>query len=173
MSTITRRALGASTLALAAAMTGLLSLTGCASMGADRPAANVAQLAAQNPELSTFTKLVQQAGLTASLEAAGPLTVFAPTDEAFKAVPAATLDKLAKDPVALKALLNYHVVPGLVKSTDIGGATPLVTVNGGKIAASRAGDFVTVDEGLVIKADQAAGNGVLHIVDRVLTPPKK
>lgn len=170
MSIFSRRAFGASTLALAAA--GLLALTGCASSG-DRPAANVLQLAAQTPELSTFTKLVQQAGLSASLEAAGPVTVFAPTDEAFKAVPAATMDKLGKDPEALKSVLRYHIVPGLVKSTDIAGATPLTTVHGGKIAAARAGDFVTADDALVIKANQPAGNGVVHTIDRVLTPPKK
>ncbi len=172
-STITRRALGASTLALAATFTALMSLTGCASLSADRPAATVAQFTAQKAELSTFNKLIQQSGLSSTLEGAAPLTVFAPTDDAFKAVPQATMDKLAKDPDALKALLSYHVVPGVVKSTDVNGASTLTTLGGAKLAVSKAGDFVTVDDSLVTQADQSAGNGVVHIIDRVLTPPKK
>jgi uncharacterized surface protein with fasciclin (FAS1) repeats len=162
MSMFTRRALGALTL------TALLALTACASLNGQRPAANVAQLAEQTPELSTFSKLVKQSGLQATLEGTAPITVFAPTDEAFKALPAATMDKLAKDPEALKYLIGYHIVSGAVKSADIGGATTLTTVGGAK-----AGDFITADDSLVTQADQAAGNGVVHVIDRVLTPPKK
>jgi uncharacterized surface protein with fasciclin (FAS1) repeats len=167
MSLFTRRALGALTL------TTLLALTACANLNGQRPAANVAQLAEQSPELSTFAKLAKQSGLQSTLEGAGPITVFAPTDEAFKALPAATMDKLAKDPDALKALISYHVVPGTVKSADIGGATTLTTLGGAKLGVSKAGDFVTADDSLVTQADQAVGNGVVHVIDRVLTPPKK
>lgn len=136
-------------------------------------AANVVAAAAATPELSTFSKLVKQAGLESTLEGNGPITVFAPTDDAFKAMPAATLDKLAQDPEQLKALLGYHVVPGLVKSTDVDGSKQITTSTGAKMNVSKAGDFVTVDDGLVTKADQPAANGVIHIIDRVLTPPKK
>jgi uncharacterized surface protein with fasciclin (FAS1) repeats len=167
MSMFTRRALGALTL------TALLALTACASLNGQRPAANVAQLAEQTPELSTFSKLVKQSGLQATLEGTAPITVFAPTDEAFKALPAATMDKLAKDPEALKYLISYHIVSGAVKSADIGGATTLTTVGGAKLGVSKAGDFITADDSLVTQADQAAGNGVVHVIDRVLTPPKK
>ena len=83
------------------------------------------------------------------------------------------MDKLAKDPDLLKATLAYHVVPGLVKAADIPSNGTLVTSTGAKMGVSRAGDFVAVDDGLVIKADQAAGNGIIHVLDRVLTPPKK
>jgi len=123
--------------------------------------------------LSTFTKLIKQAGLDGMLEGAGPVTVFAPTDAAFKNVPAATLDKWAKDPELLKAVMGYHLVPGLIKSANIEGAMPVTTSTGAKMGLSKAGDFVTVDDGLVIKADVAAGNGVVHVIDTVLTPPKK
>ncbi len=167
MHTISRRALGALSL------TALLALTACASLNSQRPAANAVQLAEQTAELSTFAKLVKQAGLQATLEGQGPYTVFVPTDEAFKALPEATLDKLAKDPAALKAVLSYHVVPGAVKSADVGGSTTLATLNGAKLGTAKAGDFVTVDESLVTGADQAVGNGVVHVIDRVLTPPKK
>ncbi|MFN3888678.1 MAG: fasciclin domain-containing protein [Aquabacterium sp.] len=154
-------------------LTAALTLGGCAATGtqATAPAATPAAAVGQNPELTTLKRLVQQAGLEAALQ--GPVTVFAPNDEAFKAVPAATLDKLAKDPEALKALLNYHVLPTVVKSKDITGGAQVVTANGAKVSVSKAGDFVTVDDALVIAADQPAGAGVVHVIDRVLTPPKK
>lgn len=168
MHQITRRALGAMTLA------SLLALTACASLTGGAPA-NVADLTASNPELSTFTKLVQQAGLQDALTGAGPITVFAPNNDAFKALPAATLEKLGKDPEALKSVLAFHLVNGAVRAKDVAtdGSTALTTRNGAKVNASRAGTFVTVDESLVVAADQSAPNGVVHVIDRVLTPPKK
>lgn len=150
-----------------------LSFAGCASTEVATAPANIATAASANPELSTFSKLVQQAGLQDMLQGNGPVTVFAPSDEAFKALPAATLDKLAKDPAQLKAVLGYHLVPGLVKSGDIDGSTTLTTSTGAKMNVAKAGDFVTVDDGLVTKADLPASNGVIHVIDRVLTPPKK
>lgn len=158
-------------------LTGLLaatlSVTACASSQTAATPANVVAAASATPELSTFTKLVKQAGLESTLEGSGPVTVFAPTDEAFKALPAATLDKLAQDPEQLKALLGYHVVPGLLKSADVDGSKQITTSTGAKMTVSKAGNFVTVDDGLVTKADVASGNGVIHVIDRVLTPPKK
>ncbi|RZL04308.1 MAG: fasciclin domain-containing protein [Rubrivivax sp.] len=135
--------------------------------------ATVVALTARTPELSTFHKLVQQAGLNASLEGSGPVTVFAPTNDAFKAVPAAAMDKLSKDPEWLKSVLSYHVVPGALKAGNINANSALTTVNGAQITASKAGDFVTVDEGLVTQADLVAGNGVVHVIDRVLMPAVK
>lgn len=151
----------------------VVSLSACSSVGVASAPANVVAAASATPELTTFNKLVQQAGLTSTLEGAGPVTVFAPTDEAFKAVPAATLDKLAKDAELLKSVLTYHVIPGAIKSSDVNGTTLMGTLNGAKATVAKAGDFVTVDEALVTKADIITGNGVLHIVDRVLMPPKK
>jgi uncharacterized surface protein with fasciclin (FAS1) repeats len=160
--------------ASAFALASLMTLGACAtSSPTSSMPANVVAAAAQRPELATFTKLVQQAGLSATLESAGPYTVFAPTDAAFKAVPAATLDKLAKDPEALKYTLTHHVLPGAVTSADVTGASSKTTVAGTKVTVSKAGDFVTVDDGLVTQADVMTGNGVLHIIDTVLTPPVK
>lgn len=150
-----------------------VALTGCASTDIASTPANVVVAANSNADLSTFAKLIKQAGLESTLEAAGPVTVFAPSDEAFKALPAATLDKLSKDPEHLKSLLNYHVVPGLMKAADFDGSKQIATVNGAKVTVSKAGDFVTVDDALVTKADVASGNGVIHVIDRLLTPPKK
>lgn len=151
----------------------LLQFAGCASTGNMGPA-TVQSVVGNTAELSTFNKLVATASLSDVLSGSTPVTVFAPSDDAFKAVPAATLDKLAKDPAALKALLQHHMVAGTVRSADIlAVGAPLATLGGGKIAVSKAGDFVTVDESLVTKADLFAPNGVVHVIDRVLTPPKK
>jgi len=152
----------------------MLTLAGCATNApvATQPATVVAA-AAQSAELSTFYKLVKDAGLTDTLQAAGPVTVFAPSDEAFKAMPADKLDKLSKDPAQLKALLAFHVIKGSVKAADIKENTSIDSLNGAKLNVSKAGDFVTVEDALVTKADLVADNGVVHIIDRVLTPPVK
>lgn len=157
-----RHPLAAACLALAT-----LTITGLAH-AADTPVS----VAAQTPELSTFSRLVKQAGLDATLNS-GAFTVFAPSDDAFKALPADKLDALAKDPEQLKALLTYHVLSGKTTSLAIGENTTPATVNGAKLALSKSGDFVTVDDALVTKADVAAGDSVVHVIDRVLTPPKK
>ncbi|RZI80401.1 MAG: fasciclin domain-containing protein [Rubrivivax sp.] len=133
---------------------------------------DVLSVAGKKPELSTFVRLVQQAGLSSAVNAAG-VTVFAPTDEAFKAVPADTLDKLAKDPEQLKAVLSYHVLPSKLQSSAIDGSTSIATLNGAKVNVSKAGDMVVVDDSLVTVADIAADNGVIHEIDRVLLPAVK
>lgn len=153
-------------------LSALMAVAGSAMADTAAPT-TVAATTAQTAELSTFTKLIQQAGLSDTLAASGPVTVFAPTDEAFKAVPAATLDKLSKNPELLKSVLTYHVVPGSLKAASINGNTALTTLNGAQVAVSKAGDFVTVDESLVTKADVVASNGVVHIIDRVLMPAVK
>ncbi len=150
-------------------LTAATALGGCASMqnGPTLAAATLAQTA----ELSTFNKLAQQAGLSDVLSGGAPVTVFAPTNEAFAALPPATLDKLAKDPAQLKALLSYHIVSGAVLSSSIQENTTLPTIGGAKLGVSKAGDFVTVDDAMVSQADIKTANGVIHQIDRVLTPP--
>ena len=131
----------------------------------------VAQTIAANPQLTTAARLIQEAGLTDTLQGAGPFTVFVPNDEAFKAVPVAMVDALGKDKARLKAVLNYHVVPGALSSGDVKNG-PIKTVNGGDLSLYRSGTFVTADEAVVTTADVRATNGVVHIVDKVLMPPK-
>jgi uncharacterized surface protein with fasciclin (FAS1) repeats len=154
----TRLALIASAAVLAA---------GCATTSAP---VSVADTIARNPELSTLNSLVQKAGLTDTLKAAGPYTVFAPTNDAFKAVPAKTLDELGKDPAKLKEVLTYHLLPGRMTSAEVK-TTNAKTAQGANVALSRAGTFVTVEEAMVQTADITATNGVVHTVDRVLMPP--
>lgn len=134
--------------------------------------ATVADAIARNPQLSTLNGLIQKAGLTDTLKAAGPYTVFAPTNDAFKAVPAKTLDELSKDPAKLKAVLAYHVLPSKVTAAEVkpGNAK---TLQGANLALARAGSFVTVEDAMVQTADAAASNGVVHTVDRVLMPPRR
>ena len=139
---------------------------------ATEPAApvSVADTIARDPDLSTLNTLVLQAGLTDSLKAAGPMTVFAPTNEAFKAVPAKTMDELAHNPARLKAVIDFHVVPARLTAADVKN-TDVKTVQGGKVALSKSGEFVTVEDAMVQHADIMATNGVVHTVDRVLLPP--
>ena len=151
------------------ALAAAAALSGCASV--QNAPVTVASAVAQNADLATFYKLAEQAGLNDVLSGASPVTVFAPTNEAFQSVSAATLDKLAKDPAQLKALLSYHMIPGNVLAADIKENTTLTTLSGVKLGVSKAGDFVTVDDGMVSQADIKTSNGIIHKIDRVLTPP--
>lgn len=145
------------------------ALAGCATTATP---VSVADTIAKDPSLSTLNSLVVKAGLSDTLRGAGPFTVFAPTNEAFKAVPAKTMDDLGKDPALLKSVLTYHVVPGKVAAADVKNGNSK-TVNGANVALSRAGEFVTVEEAMVQTADISATNGVVHTVDRVLMPPRR
>jgi len=146
-----------------------LALAGCASTPAP---ATIADTAARTPQLSTLSKLIAEAGLADTLRGNGPFTVFAPSDEAFKAVPAATMAQLAKDKQMLAAVLSYHVVPGKVMASEVK-AGNVKTVQGANVALSKAGTFVTVEDAVVTQADVAATNGVVHVIDKVLLPPKR
>ena len=131
---------------------------------------SVADTLAARPDLSTLSGLVVKAGLTDTLKGTGPFTVFAPTNAAFAKVPAKSMDDLGKDPARLRAVLTYHVVPGKVMAADVKNSNAK-TVNGANLALSKAGDFVTVEDGMVQTADVQATNGVVHVIDSVLIPP--
>jgi uncharacterized surface protein with fasciclin (FAS1) repeats len=158
-----------SKLAMSLALTTAVILGGCATAPAPQ---SIAETAAATPQLSTLTKLINDAGLTETLKEPGPYTVFAPTDDAFKAVPAKTLDALSKDKALLISVLTYHVLPGKVTSADVNNS-PAKTVQGAPVALYRSGTFVTVESAVVTTADIEASNGVVHIVDAVLIPPVK
>jgi uncharacterized surface protein with fasciclin (FAS1) repeats len=146
-----------------------LVLAGCATQPAP---ATITDTAARTPQLSTLTKLINDAGLGDTLRGPGPYTVFAPTDDAFKAVPAKTMEDLSKDKELLKSVLTFHVLPGAVPAAEVkNGAAK--TVQGANVALSRSGTFVTVEEAVVTQADVKASNGVVHVIDRVLIPPRR
>jgi uncharacterized surface protein with fasciclin (FAS1) repeats len=156
-------------IALAAAVLPLAWLAACASTP---PPASIVDTAQRTPQLSTLSKLIKDAGLGDTLRGAGPFTLFAPSDEAFKALPAKTLAELSADPTLLKSVLSYHVVPGNLSSAEAKTAN-LKTVQGANIAVAKAGTFVTVEDAVVQQADVVATNGVLHVIDKVLMPPKR
>ena len=151
-------------LCLAAA---LALVAGCATQPVP---VSVADTLAQTPSLSTLHGLVVKAGLNDTFKGPGPFTVFAPNNDAFKAVSARTMDELAKDPARLKAVLTYHVVPAQVMAVEVKNG-PVKSVQGTNLTLSRAGAYVTVEEAMVVTADIKATNGVVHVVDRVLLPP--
>jgi hypothetical protein len=143
--------------------------SGCATSSAPK---TIAQTLEATPSMSTLNGLVVSAGLVDTLKSAGPFTVLAPSNDAFKAVPAKTMDALAKDPEMLKSVLTYHVIPGKVMSADVKNSK-IKTVNGAQLEVSKAGTMVTVENAVVTTADIAATNGVIHMIDTVLIPPAK
>lgn len=145
------------------------ALVGCATSPTPK---TIADTAAGTPQLSTLNKLIQDAGLADELRGAGPYTVFAPSDEAFKALPKSTFDSLAGNKEQLKAVLNYHVLPGKMMLADLKTGSAK-TMEGANVALSKSGTYLTVEDAVVTQADMPATNGVVHVIDRVLMPPKK
>ncbi|MGY6645532.1 MAG: fasciclin domain-containing protein [Salinarimonas sp.] len=120
----------------------------------------------------TLVAAVQAAGLVDTLKGEGPFTVFAPTDEAFAALPEGTVESLLQEENRdqLVSILTYHVIPGAVMSSDIAGQPLSVeTVQGSELAID-ATDGVRVGEAMVVTADIEASNGVIHVIDTVLIP---
>lgn len=120
----------------------------------------------------TLAKALQAADLVATLKGKGPYTVFAPTDEAFAKLPAATLQDLLKpeNKAKLQRILTYHVVPGRVSSSDVAKLRSAKAVSGDTIDIGANGGTVTVDDAKVVKTDIAASNGVIHVIDSVILP---
>lgn len=157
----------------AATLSTLIAATLLAGACASTPTpTSVADTAARTPQLSTLNRLIADAGLQETLRAGGPYTVFAPSDEAFKAVPAKTMAELSADKAMLRSVLTYHVLPAKVAAADVKNGNAK-TVQGANLALGKSGTFVTVEEAMVVQADVPATNGVVHIIDRVLIPPKR
>jgi uncharacterized surface protein with fasciclin (FAS1) repeats len=130
---------------------------------------NIVETAKEAGSFKTLLTAVDAAGLGETLAGGGPFTVFAPTDEAFAALPQGTLQSLLDDPPALARVLTYHVVPGRITSAEITGDSEQKTVEGSTLEIAVNGG-VTVNDATVIKADVEAENGVIHVIDRVLIP---
>lgn len=155
----------------ASALVMTLAIAGCAttSTASDPDIVEVAQSAGS---FDTLVAAVSAADLVDTLKSEGPFTVFAPTDEAFAALPDGTVENLLKpeNKDQLTAILTYHVLPGKVMAADVAGKnlTP-ATVNG-KTLKVDGRNGVTVDGANVVTADVAASNGVIHVIDKVLLP---
>ena len=136
---------------------------------------DIVDTAVEAGSFSTLVAAVQAAGLESTLRGDGPFTVFAPTDDAFAALPAGTVEDLLKpeNKDQLVAILTYHVVAGKTKSKDLAGKTlSVATVNGADVAIDGT-NGVTVNGANVVNADIYTSNGVIHVVDAVLLPPSQ
>ena len=121
---------------------------------------------------TTLVAAVQAAGLVETLKGAGPFTVFAPSDNAFAALPVGTVDELVKpeNKEKLTAILLLHVLPGAIKSIDIAGTQVDAVTAGGETVHVDGTDGVTVDGAKVVTADIVCSNGVIHVIDAVILP---
>ena len=138
-----------------------------------RPAAegNIVQTASAAGSFKTLLSLANRAGLADELAGPGPLTVFAPTDAAFRKVPTATLRKLKANPALLKRVLLYHVVSGNVTAAKVVKLRSAKTLAGPSVRIRVTGKTVRINAAKVTTADVKASNGVIHVIDRVLLPP--
>jgi uncharacterized surface protein with fasciclin (FAS1) repeats len=133
------------------------------------PAKNVVDTAIAAGNFTTFAAAVDAAGLTGTLAAKGPFTVFAPTDEAFKKLPPGAYEALLKDSAKLKAVLNYHVVPGYFMARDVKSGE-VMTLQGSTLTAAVSSSEVRVNGARVTQADVVATNGIVHCIDTVILP---
>jgi uncharacterized surface protein with fasciclin (FAS1) repeats len=153
----------------------LLALTASTLIAAPAFASDMKDIVDTAVDAGSFTTLVaavEAAGLVETLKGEGPFTVFAPTDEAFAALPEGTVEDLLKpeNKDKLVAVLTYHVVPGKVMSGDLSNGMTAATVQGSPVTIMTEGG-VTVNGAHVVSADIAASNGVIHVIDAVILPP--
>jgi uncharacterized surface protein with fasciclin (FAS1) repeats len=137
-----------------------------------RPAAakNIVALAASDSQLSTLVSLVKKAGLVGALSGSTKLTVFAPDNAAFAAVPKATLTKLGSDKALLKKVLEYHVVAGVLPASKVEALSSAKTLEGQTVKFKVAGGHAYVNGAEIIKVNLQASNGIVHIINKVLIP---
>ncbi|GIV77041.1 MAG: hypothetical protein KatS3mg050_1435 [Litorilinea sp.] len=136
--------------------------------------ADIVDTAVAAGNFTTLAAALEAAGLVETLKGEGPFTVFAPTDEAFAALPEGTVESLLADPSgALTEVLLYHVVSGKVMASDVVGldGQQVETVGGAPITVSVSDGTVMINDATVIAADVEASNGVIHVIDKVLLPP--
>ena len=132
---------------------------------------DIVDTAVADGRFTTLAAALQATGLIDTLKGAGPFTVFAPTDDAFAALPAGTLDSLLADPEQLRKILLYHVVSGKVMAADVAGLDSADTAAGLALPIKVDMDKVMVGDAEVVITDIETSNGVIHVINKVLTPP--
>lgn len=132
--------------------------------------ADIVDTAVAAGNFKTLATALTKAGLVETLKGPGPFTVFAPTDEAFAALPAGALDKVLADSAMLKSVLTYHVVSGKVMASEVTKMSTAKTVQGTELAIKMSGTNVMINEATVVKADIICKNGVIHVIDKVMMP---
>jgi uncharacterized surface protein with fasciclin (FAS1) repeats len=138
-------------------------------------AADIVDTAVGAKSFNTLVAAVKAADLVGALKGEGPLTVFAPTDEAFKKLPAGTVESLLKpeNKDKLVQILKYHVVAGKVMAADVVKLNSAETLAGEKVTIKVVDGKVMINKSTVAKADIVCDNGVIHVIDTVLLPPSK
>jgi uncharacterized surface protein with fasciclin (FAS1) repeats len=132
----------------------------------------VVDIAVGSPDHTTLVAAVTAAGLVETLSGTGPFTIFAPTNAAFAALPAGTVEDLLKpeNKDKLTSILTYHVVAGNVMSAQLSDGQKVVTLNGQELTVAIKDGVVTINGAKVVAADLAGSNGVIHVVDGVILP---
>ena len=132
----------------------------------------VVDIAVGSPDHTTLVAAVTAAGLVETLSGTGPFTIFAPTNAAFAALPAGTVENLLKpeNKDKLTSILTYHVVAGNVMSAQLSDGQKVVTLNGQELTVAIKDGVVTINGAKVVAADLAGSNGVIHVVDGVILP---
>jgi uncharacterized surface protein with fasciclin (FAS1) repeats len=152
-----------------------LALTAATALSAPAFAqeADIVDTAVAAGSFTTLVAAVQAAGLVETLKGPGPFTVFAPTDAAFAALPAGTVESLLlpENKDQLVSILTYHVVPGTVMSTDLSEGLKATTVQGGEVTITLDGG-PKVNGAAISTPDVVASNGVIHVIDAVILPPQ-
>ena len=156
------------TFASAAAISSAVAITSFANASGN--SMDIVDTAINAGSFTTLVAAVQAAGLVDTLKSEGPFTVFAPTDEAFAALPEGTVEGLLADPEALAKILTYPVIAGKVMSTDLSDGMTATTVNGADVTITTMGG-VKINGANVISADIETSNGVIHVIDQVILPP--
>ncbi len=155
------------------ATTATFALAGSAALAQDSgDMGTIVETAQGSDDFSTLVSAVESAGLAETLSGEGPFTVFAPTNEAFEALPEGALDDLMMEENSeqLTSVLTYHVVPSAAMAADLSDGQELETVNGEMLEVSIDGDTVMIGDATVTQADIEASNGVIHAIDTVLMP---
>jgi uncharacterized surface protein with fasciclin (FAS1) repeats len=154
-------------------VTGALMLSAAAVLAQDsNKSKDIVETATAAGSFKTLAKALEAADLVDTLKGKGPYTVFAPTDEAFARLPAATLNDLLKpeNKKQLQRILTYHVVPGRVTASEVVKLSTATAVSGDTLDIKSQGNTVMVDDARVVKTDVNASNGVIHVIDAVILP---
>jgi transforming growth factor-beta-induced protein len=136
------------------------------------PPPTVADIIINSPDHTLLETAVIKAELVGALKGQGPFTVFAPTDKAFKAIPASTLNSILSNKTLLQSILTYHVVAGAASKSDLKDGQFIKTLNGKSVNVKFDKGNVFIDNALVQITDLKAGNGIVHVIDAVMLPPK-
>ena len=133
----------------------------------------ITELTGNSDSFNILTAALAAAGLTEELSGKGPFTIFAPTDEAFEALPEGLVNQLMQpeNKAVLRQILTYHVLPGAVRSTDLATGS-VTTVEGEDLDVTKNDAVTTVNDANVILADVVASNGIIHVIDSVMVPPE-